>query len=133
LKNLVVDASAAVSLATLTRVPPGLAGYDCVAPPLMWSEALAALSQAAFRGDLPSSVLDEALERLESLPIGPASADGAHRRRALELTRSLGWAKTYDAEYLAVAQSLGCPLLTVDARLTRGAGHVVEILGPAAL
>jgi len=77
--------------------------------------------------------LSEALERLESLPIAVATADDAHRRRALELTRSLGWAKTYDAEYLAVAQALGCALLTVDARLMRGAGHIVEIVGPEAL
>lgn len=99
----------------------------------MWSEALSALAQAAFRGDIPSSALGEALERLESLPIGPVSADIAHRRLSLELARSLGWAKTYDAEYVAVAQAQACPLLTIDARLTRGAGHVVEILGPGAL
>jgi len=61
------------------------------------------------------------------------TADSAHRRLSLELARSLGWAKTYDAEYIAVAQALACPLLTIDARLARGAGHVVEILGPGAL
>lgn len=130
MKKLVVDASAAVSLATLAKVPPGLAAFDCVAPPLMWSEALSALLEAAFRGELPASALDNARQRLDSLPISPVSADSAHRRLSLALARSLGWAKTYDAEYLAVAQAIGCPLLTVDARLTRGAGHIVEILGP---
>jgi predicted nucleic acid-binding protein len=114
-------------------MPPGLGNFDCFAPPLMWSEALSAIAEAVFRGDVPSTALDEAIQRLESLPIRVATADGAHRQRSLDLARSLGWAKTYDAEYLAVAQALGCPLLTVDARLTRGAGHIVEILGPEAL
>lgn len=133
MNKLVVDASAAVSLATLAIVPRGLAEFDCVAPPLMWSEALSALAQAAFRAEFPPSALDEALRRLEALPIGVVNSGSTHRQRALDLARSLGWAKTYDAEYLALAQALGCSLLTVDARLTRGAGHIVEILGPEAL
>jgi len=45
----------------------------------------------------------------------------------------LGWAKTYDAEYVALARALGCRLVTVDARLKRGAGRLIEIVGPADL
>jgi predicted nucleic acid-binding protein len=133
LKKLVVDASAAFTLALLRSVPPGMGDFDCVAPPLMWSEALSSLAEAVFRGELPPPALEEALQRLESLPIKPTAADSAHRQLSLEIARSLGWAKTYDAEYLAVARALGCALLTVDARLMRGAGHLVEILGPGVL
>jgi predicted nucleic acid-binding protein len=99
----------------------------------MWSEGLSALVEGAFRGDIPAPALDEALERLEALSIALQEVDGDHRRRSLRLARSLGWAKSYDAEYVALAQALACPLLTVDARLTRGAGHLVEMLGPEGL
>ena len=45
----------------------------------------------------------------------------------------LGWMKTYDAEYVALARMARCRLFTVDARLRRGAGHVVQIIGPGDL
>jgi predicted nucleic acid-binding protein len=62
-----------------------------------------------------------------------SAADAGHRRRSLDLARSLGWAKTYDAEYVELAQRLGCPLLTVDLRLVRGARGLVELIGPESL
>jgi hypothetical protein len=65
--------------------------------------------------------------------ITPAGGDAEHRRRSLQVATALGWAKSYDAEYVALAQALACPLLTVDARLIRGAGHLIETIGPAAL
>ena len=50
---------------------------------------------------------------------------------AMGIAARLGWAKTYDAEYVALALALECPLLTLDARLQRGGGSVVSILTPA--
>ena len=45
----------------------------------------------------------------------------------------LGWAKTYDAEYVALASLLGCRLVTVDGRLRRGADRLGFVLGPTEL
>ena len=49
---------------------------------------------------------------------------------AYAIAERLGWAKTYDAEYIALARLIGCPLLTADARLARGAAEVVEVVPP---
>jgi len=46
---------------------------------------------------------------------------------AYALAARLGWARSYDAEYVVLAQRLVCPFLTVDARLARTAGRFVEI------
>jgi predicted nucleic acid-binding protein len=131
LTKLVVDASVAVHLASLVAAPASLARFECFAPPLMWSESISALLEATFRGALPGVDLDRAVERLERLDIAVAMVDSEHRRRAIQIARSLGWAKSYDAEYVALAQRLGCPLLTVDARLSRGVNNVVQVVGPA--
>ena len=96
----------------------------------MWSETLSALAQAAYRRQMPPTALVTALDRLEALPIRLVPAGPDHRRDALQIAQDLGWAKTYDAEYVALARSLGCSLLTTDQRLTRGAERIVDIVGP---
>lgn len=91
-----------------------------VAPPLMWSEARSALHRAVWRGLLPQAQGQAALGRLEGAPVERR----AHRKLGTEAWRladSLGWAKTYDAEYLALASLLGCGLVTLDQRLRQAA------------
>jgi predicted nucleic acid-binding protein len=99
----------------------------------MWSEAISTLVEATFRGAIPAAELDAGAERLEALPIALAAVDAGHRRRSIEIARTLGWAKTYDAEYVALAQSLDAPLLTIDARLRRAVARSVTVLVPADL
>ena len=131
--RLVIDASAALHVAMAPRPTSGLDRFELVAPPILRSEGLSGLSAAVFRGALPEAALTTAFDRLESLPITIIDDGREHRRQALDIARSLGWAKTYDAEYVALARRLGCGLLTTDERLERGATQLVAVLRPTEL
>jgi hypothetical protein len=50
-----------------------------------------------------------------------AIIDRAPAKARCRLLGKLGWAKTYDADYPALAQRLGCLLVTLDMKLRRGA------------
>ena len=52
---------------------------------------------------------------------------------AWQVSNELGWAKTYDAEYVALARLLNCRLITLDARLRRTAGRVALVIAPSEL
>jgi predicted nucleic acid-binding protein len=129
---LVVDASVAVHLAAAERAPSWIRDHSLFAPALMWSEVLSTLREAAWRGAMSASQARAALVRLELLPITPRG-DVNLRERAWETAESLGWAKTYDAEYVALASLLDARLVTIDERLRRSAGRLVRIIGPTEL
>jgi len=96
---------------------------DLVAPWLMWSECTSALRSAVWRREIAAPEATAMLDLLERAPVEPRS-DPALRRRALRIATELGWAKTYDAEYVALAEILGTRLVTLDARLRRGADRL---------
>ena len=50
-----------------------------------------------------------------------------------KIAAELGWAKTYDAEYVALARLLGCRLVTLDVRLRRRSEQLGLVLTPAEL
>jgi len=70
-----------------------------------------------------------AFDALLTAPVVSRSPKRLHRE-AWRVADELGWAKTYDAEHVALARILGCWLFTIDDRLRRGAGRIVEIIGP---
>jgi predicted nucleic acid-binding protein len=80
---------------------------------------------------------EEALEALRHVAIAeiePRRPEGL-RERAWEIADRMGWAKTDDAEYCALAEMLGCELVTGDRRLraaARGRLDYVLTVGEAA-
>ncbi len=127
---IVIDASVTLDALMSADGLAGLAHLGLVSPPLMWSEATSALREATWRGLLSRESAIEGLRRLEQAPIEPRSPESLYRE-AWTVAEELGWAKTYDAEYVALARLLGSRLLTRDARLKRGAERLIEVIGPA--
>ncbi|MGI8972731.1 MAG: type II toxin-antitoxin system VapC family toxin [Gaiella sp.] len=121
--TLVVDASVAVPACLSSAGFSVLADDDLVAPPLLWSEARSALHELAWRGEITAGDGEEARDALEEAPIRRAD-DERLGIEAWRIADAFGWAKTYDAEYVALAIRLGCRLATLDARLRRGADRL---------
>jgi len=129
---LVVDASLVVEWSLARGELDQLLADQLCAPPLMWTEANSVLHERVWRRDLDANAAREARLRLRRTAVKRRS----HPRLADEAWRiadELGWAKTYDAEYVALASLLGCRLVTVDARLRRGADRLGFVLGPTEL
>jgi predicted nucleic acid-binding protein len=129
---LVVDASVIVQVSLAGGSLGPLAGHELIAPTLLASEVTSILCEMTHRGEVPHEHARVAVGRLGSLPIRYERPDGL-AERAWDLARSLGWAKSYDAEYVALALVHEAPLFTIDERMRRGAGHVVSMPSPADL
>jgi predicted nucleic acid-binding protein len=113
-----------------SAAPDGFARLpeELVAPSLMWSEATSALHELMWRGQVTTEDATATLARLTSAPVRRRDP-AAMRRTAWEIADELGWAKTYDAEYLALARLMKCQMVTLDARLRRGAGRLGLVVG----
>jgi predicted nucleic acid-binding protein len=124
---LVVDASAALA-ASATRDGFERLPGDLIAPALMWSEATSALRELYWRGQIQLEDARPTFNRLQNAPVRRRDPK-ALRQTAWEIAEELGWAKTYDAEYLALARLAGTRVVTLDARLRRGAGRLGLVVG----
>lgn len=129
---LVVDASVAVAASYRAGGFDEFGGESLVAPALLWSEGRSALHELLWRGEVSAVDAEAARRRLESAPV-ERILDPRLGEEAWRVSGQLGWAKTYDAEYVALARLLDCRLVTLDARLQRGAGRVVLVVSPTEL
>lgn len=94
------------------------------APDLVDVETASVLRRAWRRGDLDDERLLAAAVDLADLPVV------RHPVRSL-VGRALGLRENltlYDGVYVALAEALGCPLLTADRRLARSPGPTCELV-----
>lgn len=122
----VVDASVIVQVSVAGGTLGPLGAHELIAPPLLASEVTSILCEMAYRTEIPAEHARRAVVLLAGLPIRFDRPDGL-AEKAWDIARALGWAKTYDAEYLALAQLRAVPLITIDERLRRGAGHLAAM------
>jgi predicted nucleic acid-binding protein len=120
--KFVVDAGAVLQLASEGVEVPDK--HKLLAPTLLRSQTLSALHEAVQRGELEAEVARERLTRIGRMPIR-LLGDAVLRRRAWELADQLGWASTYDAEYVALTQLQADAFITLDARLARSLDGIV--------
>jgi predicted nucleic acid-binding protein len=120
--RFVLDASAVLRLASagveVRRT------HKLLAPTLLRSQTLSALHEAVQRGELPADVARDRLTRIGRMPIR-LLGDAVLRRRAWELADQLGWASTYNAEYVALTQLQADALITLDSALARSVKGII--------
>ena len=121
--RFVVDCGVVLRLAGEEYEVP--AGHELLAPTLLRSQTLSALHEAVHRGELPAEVARERLARIQAIPIR-LLGDAVLRRVAWKVADELGWAETYDAEYVALTQLQADALVTLDAELARKVEGIVE-------
>lgn len=120
--RFVVDAGAVLHLASAGVEVP--AAHELLAPTLLRSQVLSALHEAVQRGEISADVARDRLARIGRMPIR-LLGDGVLRQRAWKVATQLGWASTYDAEYVALTLLQADAFVTLDADLARAVSGIV--------
>jgi predicted nucleic acid-binding protein len=126
---IVIDASAAVAHLT------GSDGYEALAKAmsaeghivsttLIDYQVGSALRRLCMAKKLDEAVASSALQLLAAYPVRREDAR-ALAPRMWELRRNISY---YDAGYVALAEMLGAPLFTLDAKLASSPGHSAKIV-----
>jgi indolepyruvate ferredoxin oxidoreductase alpha subunit len=119
----VIDAGVLIKLVSdATDVAPE---HELLAPTLIRSQVLSLLHEAVHRGELSREEARERLARVNAMKMR-LLGDAVLRKVAWEIADRLGWASTYDAEYLALTRLQGDALVTLDAKLAQAAKGIVE-------
>jgi predicted nucleic acid-binding protein len=120
--RFVVDCGVVLQLASEGIEVP--AEHELLAPTLLRSQTLSALHEAVQRGEIQAEVARDRLTRIGRIRIR-LLGDAVLRRRAWDLADQLGWASTYDAEYVALTQLQADAFVTLDGELARSVEGVV--------
>ena len=121
--KFVVDAGTVIHLARSDVNVP--ARHKLLAPTLLRSQTLSDLHEAVDRGELDAEVGRDLLKHIGRMPIR-LLGDAVLRRRAWEIADELGWASTYEAEYIALTQLQADAFITMNAKLARRVKGIVE-------
>ena len=98
--------------------------HELLAPTLLRSQTLSALHEAVQRGEIPPDVALDRLAGIWAMPIR-LLGDAVLRRRAWKFAEQLGWAETYNAEYVALTKLQADAFVTLDAELARQVEGIV--------
>ena len=123
MNRFVVDCDVVLHLASEGIEVP--AEHELLAPTLLRSQTLSALHEAVHRGEIAPDVARDRLVRISAMPIR-LLGDAVLRRRAWDLAEQLGWAETFEAEYVALTQLQADAFVTLDAELARRVEGVVQ-------
>lgn len=125
--TFVLDASAVIELFVRDEINPDLRRRvltgSGVAPELLDLEVASVIRKMVRRRELAAAEAGEALGEIRDSPVTRIP----HRPlvgRIWELRDTL---TAYDAAYVALAELVGVPILTCDAKLARANGHHAEI------
>jgi indolepyruvate ferredoxin oxidoreductase alpha subunit len=120
----VIDSGVGLRLAAEeTRVSPE---HELLAPTLFRSQTLAVMHERVTRGELDAQLAQEQLERLWIIKIRYLG-DAVLRRNAWRYAEQLGWADTYDAEYVALTKLQGDAFVTLDEKLAKALDGIVPV------
>ena len=103
-----------------------LEDVQIIGPALLLSETANGLRRLELQGHISSLEASSAFDRARTLPV-ELHPFSPFARRVWELRSNL---TAYDAWYVAIAESMDCPLATLDLRMARAAGTRCEFLLP---
>ena len=124
---IVVDAS--IAFEVVLRTPRGLrsaerlADEDLHVPHLVDLEIASALRRLVLAKEIGTDAAEEALQNLMEWPL----IRHAHTPLLPRIWALRHGISAYDACYVALAETLGVPLLTCDTRLANAHGHGAKI------
>lgn len=107
-------------------------GHQLLAPALLRSQVLSLLYQAARRGEITRKEAERQLEYVRGLRMR-LLGDRVLRNVAWKAAVLLGWAETFDAEYVALTQLHADALITLDRQLAHAVKELVTVAPTEAL
>lgn len=125
--TLVLDASVAIEVFSSPEPDPELRRRvltgTAAAPELFDIEACNVLRKMVLRGRISASDASGVLQDIRDAPIDRI----AHRHLVQRVWELRDNVTAYDASYVALAELIGVPLVTCDARIGRASGHQASI------